>query len=98
MIIDIACEALKSKRVLELRYSGYFRCVEVHTIGFSSKDQPVMRVWQTGGGSVHGETTGWKLLRLDEAEGASISEIPSAAPRSGYKRGDRAMKRIICEI
>jgi hypothetical protein len=58
----------------------------------------VMRVWQVAGGSVSNEPTGWKMLRLDEATGASITKQRSLAPRPGYKSGDKAMKVITCQL
>lgn len=98
MWTETACEALRRAKVLELRYDGFSRCVEVHAVGYSKAGHAVMRAWQVSGGSAGGERTGWKLMRLDEATGASISNEPSQAPRRGYKRGDAAMSRIVCEI
>jgi hypothetical protein len=37
-------------------------------------------------------------MRLTEAAGAAMSGEASQAPRTGYKRGDPAMARIICEL
>jgi hypothetical protein len=98
MWTETACRALREKRVLELRYEGFSRCVEVHAVGYSKTGAALMRAWQTSGGSVHGERVGWKLMRLDEASGAVLSAEPSEAPRAGYRRGDAAMARIICEV
>lgn len=98
MWTETACEALRGGKLLELRYDGFSRCVEVHAVGYSKAGHAIMRAWQVSGGSSSGERTGWKLMRLDEATGASISNEPSQAPRRGYKRGDAAMSRIICEI
>ena len=98
MLIEIACEALRRKKVLELRYDGFSRCVEVHAAGYSKAGHPLMRAWQVSGGSSGGERSGWKLIRLDEAIGAHIADASSEAPRRGYKRGDPAMARIVCEI
>ena len=93
-----ACEALRSGHVLQLQYDGYSRAVEVHAVGFTKDDNPIMRVWQVAGGSVSNEPVGWKLLRLDEATGAFITNQKSLAPRFGYKPGDPVMKVIQCQI
>jgi hypothetical protein len=50
------------------------------------------------GGSVSNERVGWKLLRLDEASGASVTKERSQAPRRGYKRGDKIMARVVCQL
>jgi hypothetical protein len=93
-----ACEALRSGHVLQLRYDGYTRDVEVHAVGFTREDNAVMRVWQISGGSVSNEPVGWKMLRLDEATGAFITKQKSLAPRIGYKSGDKAMSIIQCQL
>lgn len=98
MVIQLACDALRQGKVLELQYDGFSRRVEVHAVGYSKAGNPVMRVWQIGGGSASGESTGWKLMRLDEAIRANISSEPSQAPREGYRSGDAAMVSITCEL
>ena len=57
-----------------------------------------MRVWQVRGGSVHNEPVGWKLMRLDEARSVAITNEKSAAPRPGYKSGDKGMTSILCQL
>jgi hypothetical protein len=98
MLSETACEALKMRRRLELQYHGFVRVVEVHAVGFSKNNNPVARIWQVRGGSAGTETVGWKLLRLDQASGGAVLNEPSEAPRPGYKAGDRAMNRILCEL
>jgi hypothetical protein len=98
MWASIACKALESGRVLELRYDGYFRRVEVHAVGETRDGNEIMRVWQIGGGSVSNEPIGWKLLRLEDATNASISADRSAAPRKGYRRDDPAMTTMYCQL
>lgn len=98
MLVETACEALRLGRVLELRYDGFSRCVEAHAVGWSGEGNALMRAWQIRGGSVSGERTGWKLMRLDEASGAHVTDEVSQAPRNGYRRGDSAMTRIACQL
>jgi|SRR5882757_8973180 hypothetical protein len=98
MLVQTACEALRSGHVLELQYDGFSRCVEVHAVGFTKDDHPIMRVWQISGGRVSNEPIGWKLLRLDEAAGARVTNQRSFAPRPNYMAGDRVMKTISCQL
>lgn len=95
---EVACEALRRGICLELQYNGYARVVEVHAVGISTAGNPVMRAWQVRGGSVSNEPVGWKLMRLDEAVAAVLTDEKSGAPRPGYKPGDKGMQRIICQL
>lgn len=97
MSVQIACEALGSGQRLQLQYKGADRVVEVHAVGFSSKDVALMRVWQVRGGSSGSAGVGWKLLHLDDCIAMDILNEQSEAPRAGYTKGDRAMQRIVCE-
>lgn len=98
MWASTACEALSSGIVLHLQYDGYFRGVEVHAIGITKDHHEIMLVWQVTGGSVSNEPVGWKMLRLDEATGASLTSQKSLAPRIGYKRDNKAMQRIVRQL
>lgn len=98
MSVQIACEALRCQRRLELRYDGFTRVVEVHAVGLSKDGNDIMRVWQVKGGSSGSNSTGWKLLRVREASALRILDEPSDAPRDQYRRGDRAMAKIFCEV
>jgi len=98
MLQRTACEALRSKKCLELRYDGYARVVEVHAVGVKKDGTDAMRVWQVRGGSVSGERTGFKLLDLDETFSAHMIDEKSNAPRFGYKHGDKALNPIYCQL
>lgn len=98
MFREIACAALAKGVCLEVQYNGYKRIVEVHCVGITTAGNPAMRVWQVQGGSVSNEPVGWKMLVFQEASGATLTDMPSNAPRSGYKRGDKGMQQIISEI
>lgn len=98
MLHTVACTALRAKKCLELRYDGFTRVVEVHAVGVTKDGNEVMRVWQVRGGSVSGQPVEFKLLRLDEAFTAHMTDEDSNAPRPKYKRGDPVMKIIYCEV
>lgn len=98
MLSNTACEALTKGVCLELKYNGFNRIVEVHCVGVTTKGNPGMRVWQVRGGSESNEPVGWKMLLLDEAVGAVLTTEKSQAPRPGFKRGDKGMQSITCEI
>jgi hypothetical protein len=98
MYAETACDALRAGKRLELRYDGFSRVVEVHAVGTTKDNNWIMRVWQVRGGSKSNERVGWKIMRLDEAISAHVTNENSDAPRGGYKRGDSAMQFIRCEI
>ena len=98
MHTETACQALKAGKCLQVSYDGFMRIVEVHAVGFTAEGNAVMRVWQVSGGSSSNEPVGWKLLTLAEARASAIASEASAAPRRGYRRGDPAMSRIVCQI
>jgi predicted DNA-binding transcriptional regulator YafY len=91
-------QAIKDKQVLEIHYHGYTRVVEPHTFGVTKKGRDAIRGYQTAGGSVSGESPGWKVLCLDEIVSLQVSGDQFEVPRQGYKRGDLGMTRIYKEI
>ena len=94
----MACAALRGGKRLELRYDGFSRVVEVHTVGETTAGNLAMSVWQVRGGSNTNERVGWKLMRLDEAFSATVTDEKSEAPRTGYQRGAKPFRRIICQL
>jgi hypothetical protein len=98
MWASVACDAIGQGKRLELRYDGWTRIVEVHTVGISTAGNPVMSVWQVRGGSNSNEPVGWKLMRLDEALSAHVIDEKSEAPRRGYKRNASGFQRITCQL
>lgn len=81
--------ALCDRKVPELRYDGYSRCVELHAVICGKAGEPMRRAWQGAGGGASGEKVGCKLRRLAEALGADISDEPSAAPRKATQGATR---------
>jgi len=94
MLVQTACEALRSGHVLELQYDGTSRLVEVHAVGFTADDLPVAHVWELGAEGV----AGWQMLPLKHVTAALITHRKSLAPRPGYEPGDRDMNVITCQL
>lgn len=92
------CNAIQSRHILHLVYDYGTRIVEPHAYGASKDGNDLLRAYQTGGASVSGERMGWKLFRMDEVSSLSDSGQTFAGQRSGYKRGDKAMETIYCQL
>lgn len=93
MLVQTACDALRSGHVLELEYDGKSRLVEVHAVGFTADDAPVAHVWQ-----LDGDAAGWQILPLNAAASAKITHQKSLAPRPGYEAGDKTLSVISCQL
>ena len=90
-------QAIKNKSMIELRYHGYARIVEPYAYGQDKTGDEILRCYQVAGGSVSGERTGWKILKMREV--ISLDNTSSIfLPRSEYKRNDKAMTRIFVQI
>jgi len=94
---SIICEAIHNKQVLELRYHGYSRVVEPHAHGRDKSGDEVLRCYQVSGGSESGERIGWKLLKVRDAFSLHVIEA-EFAPRPEYRRNDKAMEYMFCQL
>ena len=95
---DTAIEALTSGKRLQASYHGYSRTVEVHIVGKTGGGEDIMLVWQVSGGSLSGERTGWKALKLSEILSGEILIDASEAPRAGYSGASNAIARVTHRI
>jgi hypothetical protein len=98
MFASTPCTALKNGHRLELRYKGWARVVEVHTVGVLKDGNQAMNVYQVRGGSNSGERAGWKMLLFDKTFTVHELNEASEAPRTGYKRNAGQFQSISCQI
>jgi hypothetical protein len=94
---QIISEAIKNKQPLEIRYHGYSRVVEPHAYGRDKGGDEVLRCFQTSGGSESGERFGWKLLKVSEVFSVHIIK-ECFSPRPEYRRNDKVMEHIFCQL
>lgn len=99
-IARAALTALASGVVLDVKYEGLNRLVEVHAVGISTKGMPVMRVYQLEAGQSHsGAPSPWRLLSISKIEEIpQLVDVKSLAPREGYRKGDKGMCHIFAEL
>lgn len=89
--------AVADLRVLELKYSGYKRTVEPHAYGRDKSGDEILRCYQTSGGSQSGERVGWKLLKVADIYAIHTLKLVFSK-RPDYKRNDKAMDNIFCQL
>jgi hypothetical protein len=92
------CEAIKEKKLLTFTYDGLARTVEPHAHGISTAGNECLRCYQVAGGSSSGKVPDWKMMTTDNITGLSVSQDGFSTPRSGYRKGDRHMSTIFCEL
>lgn len=90
-------EAIKHRNLLELRYRGYSRLVQPYAYGRDKGGDEILRCYQTSGGSESGERAGWKLLKVRDVFMPVLTK-ETFTIRSEYRRGDKAMIFIFCEV
>jgi predicted DNA-binding transcriptional regulator YafY len=104
--IDAITDAIKNKRTVVIYYDGDepggrgLREIEPVCFGYSKKDNPVLRAWDSEGSS-HTAYIGdqplpsWRLFRVDKI--LSFKPVGNfTEPRPGYNfNGDKSMKRVI---
>lgn len=89
-------EAINNMNVIEFSYDGESRTVEPHCYGVTTKGNEAIRAFQIGGFSSSGKL-GWKMYDLSKAEDIEVLEDTFDA-RDDYKKGDKGMSEIFCEI
>lgn len=100
-VAELASLSMDTKLTIEFEYDGEPRLVEVHAIGLSKTGKPVIRGYQIDGGSISGETPGWKLFSIGKIfEFPKILDIKASSPRveEGYVPGDKGMAAIFKEL
>lgn len=93
----IICKAIENKNLVEFFYGGGIRIVEPHCHGITTAGNEGLRAFQVKGYSSSG-TMGWKMFDLKKATNIKMLDETFPGPRQGYKRGDRGMSKIYCEL
>ena len=89
--------AIKNQRLVSFNYNGMYRIVEPYCFGITTAGSKGLRAYQIDGYSASGQL-GWKLFNLENASSIQILDETFDGPRDGYKKGDRGMSHIYCEL
>lgn len=89
-------EAIRNQNLIMFDYDGESRTAEPHCYGLTTKGNEAIRACQVDGYSSSGQM-GWKLYDLAKADNIEILD-ETFEVRSSYKRGDKGMSEIFCEI
>lgn len=95
---QIFCDAIHNRNILNFTYHGYPRIVEIYAYGLSKEGNEVIRCYQIGGSSDSGHIPFWRLFEVSEIKSLTVTREKFPSGRSGYRRGDRGMSRIYCEL
>ena len=90
--------AIQNRSILEFTYEGHHRVVEPHSYGLSASRKEVIRCYQIGGSSVANSVPSWKIMDVDQIVGLFVTSRHFVRPRAGYRKGDRRLSAIFCEI
>lgn len=92
MLIQFLRAALEARHLLGFNYDDKPRIIEPHALGLNKDGLMVVRGWQQ-----NGDSPGWRLFILEKAGEITVLEQQFAAPRPGYKQGDKQMTTIFAE-
>lgn len=97
-MISQICSAIQNMNVLTFTYDGFERIVEPHAYGNDIKGNDAVRVFQIGGDSESGEVVAWKLFLTSKMQNLQVQDQKFSSPRPGYRQGDKAMRKIYCQL
>lgn len=93
------CQAMESRTMVEFRYDGLQRLVVPAAYGrHATTGELVLRGYQVGGQSASRPLPRWSLFRVDEMVALRLAgeHFPDDPP--GYRRGDRNISPIYCQL
>ena len=98
MIRAGVCDAIREQRFLQFQYNGRWRVVYPCAHGWLPTDNEALRAHEVSlvGGRVR--VAPGKLFRIDQMSGVTVTDQQFVEPPPGYRRGDRGMMRIHCQL
>lgn len=98
MTYPAVCDAIRLKHAIRFHYHGGVREVEPYIYGRSAIGDELIRAYQVRGVSRSGEAAGWKMFRVDDISGLSVTFEPFTALRAGYVPADPVIVFVNCQV
>ena len=92
------CTAIAEGRFLQFRYNGMWRMVYPCAHGWLPTDNEALRAHEVSLSCGQLRVAPGKLFRLDQMSGVTVTDQRFEDPPPGYRRGDRGMLRIHCQL
>lgn len=93
----LICEAIRTRRRLELDYDGLHRVVEPYCHGIGANGSELLRAVQVAGASSSAKLGFGKLWTVDKMKNVRVSE-PFTPNDPDYNPDDSAMATICCRV
>lgn len=90
--------AIREKRLLSFTYDNHQRVVEPHCYGLTRTGKEAIRCYQVRGTGKDPHGSPWHLMTMDKVGALQLLEETFATARDGYRRGDKGMATIYCEL
>ena len=86
------CQAISKKLVLQISYNNKVRLIEPHAYGVDALGNDLLNGWQQTPQPV------WRSFRLHRVTLISTTPAHFERPRPEYKRNDKTLSRIYCQV
>lgn len=96
--MDLICDAIRTRSLLEFRYHGLIRLVEPYCHGFSTRGNELLRAAQIGGSSSSGGFGFGKLWSVADIVEARLVDKRFEPRDLAQSPADHAMAQIHCRI
>lgn len=95
---NLIVKAIKEKKLISLTYDSLNRIVEPHACGVSTKGYETLRCFQIEGDHISKKSHDWMLLKFSKISNLEVLDKNFDKPRTGYKKGDKAIEIIYKEL
>jgi len=86
------CQAISKKLVLQISYNNKMRLIEPHAYGVDELGNDLLNGWQQTPEPV------WRSFRMQRVAVISTTAVHFERARREYKRNDKTLTRIYCQL